>query len=165
MFGDIKHVQEPMCGHLPSGYLYISRRSSKLFIPIWLRRLSKVADWCVCVPVVHSFWSRHNFEDLIIACVFIFLPFRPWQLKCTPKMFSISRAVQGILGRKGGHNEYFIRTYIGVWERFYHVFGYGVDNIILRKIAIFFQSSTRETIHQKVDYLCASCNISNSTTK
>ena len=64
---------------------------AKLFSPMWLRQLNKVADCHVLIPATHHFWGPNNFESLIIAFVFPFLPFRPWQLKGTPKMFSMGR--------------------------------------------------------------------------
>ena len=65
----------------------------KLFTTIWLRQLNKIADCLFFVPPIHSFWRRNNYENLAIAFVFPFLPFRPWQLQGTPKMFSMGRGL------------------------------------------------------------------------
>ena len=64
---------------------------AKLFTPMWLKQLNKAADCLFIIPATHKFWGPHNFEHLVVAFIFPFLPFRPWQLKSTPKMFSMGR--------------------------------------------------------------------------
>ena len=63
----------------------------KKFTPVWLRQLNKVADLPFVIPPIHPYWDSHNYENLVVAIVFPFLPFRPWQLKGTPKMLSMGR--------------------------------------------------------------------------
>ena len=63
----------------------------KLFTTNWMRQLNKIADCHFSIPPCHPFWNPNNFEPLIIAFVFPFLPFRPWQLQSTPKMLFMGR--------------------------------------------------------------------------
>ena len=42
-------------------------------------------------PPTHNFWRPKNYENLVLAIVYPFLPFIPWQLQGTPKMFSVGR--------------------------------------------------------------------------
>ena len=63
----------------------------KLFTTNWLRQLNKIADCHFLVPPIHYFWRPKNYENLVVALVYPFLPFRPWQLQGTPKMFSVGR--------------------------------------------------------------------------
>ena len=63
----------------------------KLMTPIWLKNLNKVSDLTFQIAPVHSFWGSHLHENLIVAFVFPFLPYRPWQLRSTPKMLAMGR--------------------------------------------------------------------------
>ena len=63
----------------------------KLFTTNWLRQLNKIADCHFLIPPIHNFWRPKNCENLVLAIVYPFLPFRPWQLQGTPKMFSVGR--------------------------------------------------------------------------
>ena len=63
----------------------------KLFTTNWLRQLNKIADCHFLIPPTHNFWRPKNYENLVVAIVYPFLPFRPWQLQGTPKMFSVGR--------------------------------------------------------------------------
>ena len=72
----------------------------KLFTPLWLKQLNKAADCHFIIPATHKFWGPHNFEHLVVAFVFPFLPFRPWQLKGTPKMFSMGRQLCKVFREK-----------------------------------------------------------------
>ena len=63
----------------------------KLMTPIWRKQLNKAADCIFSIPASHSFWPAINHEPLIVALIFPYLPFRPFQLKGTPKMFYMGR--------------------------------------------------------------------------
>ena len=63
----------------------------KLFTTLWLRQLNKVSDCNILIPPIHNFWNEQNYEKLVIAFVFPFLPYRPWQLQGTPKMLGVGR--------------------------------------------------------------------------
>ena len=63
----------------------------RLMTPLWLKQLSKAADCIFTVPPTHPFWPKHCFESLTIAFLFPYLPYRPFQLKSTPKMLYMGR--------------------------------------------------------------------------
>ena len=63
----------------------------KLMPPTWRKQLNKTADCIFSIPASHPFWSENNFEPLFVAVIFPYLPFRPFQLKNTPKMFYMGR--------------------------------------------------------------------------
>ena len=62
-----------------------------LFIPIWLRQLSKALDYHYLILQIHPFKDTHNYINLTIVFVFPYLPFRPWQLMSIPKMLTMGR--------------------------------------------------------------------------
>ena len=58
---------------------------------MWMRQFNKLADCRFVIEPIHDFWKPSNFEPLLVAIVFPFLPFRPFQLCRTPKMFQMGR--------------------------------------------------------------------------
>ena len=72
----------------------------KLFTPLWLRQFNKIVDCHFLIPPIHPFWDSHNHENLIIGFVFPFLPFRPWQLRGTPKMLAVGRELSKMFKEK-----------------------------------------------------------------
>ena len=65
--------------------------------PIWRKQLNKAADCIFSLPASHSFWPATNHESLIIALIFPYLSFRPFQLRGTPKMFYMGRKLSRLL--------------------------------------------------------------------
>jgi hypothetical protein len=66
----------------------------RLMTPEWLRQLNKVSDIVITVPVGHPAWPTHMFEPLFIGIVFPFIRHQPWQLRGTPKMYSVERKLR-----------------------------------------------------------------------
>ena len=69
----------------------------KLMTPIWLQGLNKVVGMSFVVAPVHSYWGKEQHKKMIVAFVFLFLPYRPWQLRSTPKMLSMGRELSKVL--------------------------------------------------------------------
>ena len=65
----------------------------KLFTPLWMKQLYKVADLILFIPPYFSFWNESMFESLCIGFCFPFLRHRPWQLKRAPKLLELGRKV------------------------------------------------------------------------
>ena len=79
----------------------LKRRKSSHIIAIprlatsqWLKQLNKAADIVLTLPPKYSFWKTHMFEPLLLAFLFPYLPFRPWQLRATPKLLASAREMQ-----------------------------------------------------------------------
>ena len=66
----------------------------RLLTPKWYKQLHKACDLVIEISAVTRFWPKENFEPLIIGFAFPFLRSKPWQLRGTPKMFAIERALQ-----------------------------------------------------------------------
>jgi hypothetical protein len=64
--------------------------------PEWFRQLYKAADIVFDVPVGADCWPSDMYEPLIVGIVFPFLRHPPWQLRLTPKMFSLARDLRGL---------------------------------------------------------------------
>ena len=65
----------------------------KIFTPLWLKQLHKAADVVMFVPACFNFWNSSMFEPLCIGLCFPYLPFRPWELRRTPKLLQTAREV------------------------------------------------------------------------
>jgi hypothetical protein len=64
----------------------------RLMAPSWRRQLSKVADVVFEIPAGKlTAWDASSHEPLVVGIVFPFLPFRPWQLRGTPKFLAMGR--------------------------------------------------------------------------
>ena len=68
----------------------------KLMTTTWLKQLNKCSDCIFTIPAAHSFWPAHNYEPLIVALIFPYLPFRPYHLRSTPKMFHMGRKLSQV---------------------------------------------------------------------
>ena len=62
--------------------------------------MNKVADLYFVIPPIYVYWDSNNCENLAVAIVIPFLPFRPWQLKGTPKMLSMGRELCNLFKEK-----------------------------------------------------------------
>ena len=65
----------------------------KLFTHLWKKQFLKCCDFSIEIPEGQKFWSHDQFEPLTLGICFPFLPFRPWQLRHTPKLFSMERTL------------------------------------------------------------------------
>ena len=65
----------------------------KLATPLWLRQLNKAADFVFSIAATSDFpfWPSSSHESLYVALVLPYLPFRPWQIRQTPKSFYAGR--------------------------------------------------------------------------
>ena len=78
------------------------QKSTHIFIcprlcsALWIRQLYKAADIVLEIPAGKSFWDSEMHEPLLIGLVFPFIRCKPWQLRATPKMFSVAREVRGL---------------------------------------------------------------------
>jgi hypothetical protein len=78
------------------------QRSAHIFIcprlctALWARQLFKAADIVLEIPAGKSFWISEMHEPILIGIVFPFIRCKPWQLRATPKMFSVAREVRGL---------------------------------------------------------------------
>jgi hypothetical protein len=68
----------------------------KLMTTEWLKQMHKVANIVLEIPARHTFWGPQCHEPLMIAFVFPFLKHNPWQLRSTPKMFSMARKLRAL---------------------------------------------------------------------
>lgn len=68
----------------------------RLMTPLWLKQLFKASDCIFSIPASHGFWTADNFEPLTVALIFPYLPYRPFQLKGTPKMFQMGRELSQV---------------------------------------------------------------------
>ena len=68
----------------------------RLMTPLWLKQLNKAGDCLFTITPCHPFWPSDNCEPLIVALLFPYLPYRPYQLKGTPKMFYMGRKLSKV---------------------------------------------------------------------
>jgi hypothetical protein len=62
--------------------------------PEFLKQLNKASDVVITVPVGHPAWPKEMYEPLLIGLVFPFVRHDPWQLRGTPKMYSLERKLR-----------------------------------------------------------------------
>lgn len=68
----------------------------RLFTPRWLKQLHKVSDIVFEVPAGSPMWPSDMFEPLLIGICFPFIRCQPWQLRGTPKMYSVGRELRSL---------------------------------------------------------------------
>ena len=61
----------------------------KLCCPLWTKQLFKASDIVIEIPAGQPFWETAMHEPLLIGVVFPFIRSSPWQLRATPKMYSV----------------------------------------------------------------------------
>ena len=66
----------------------------KLFTHLWRKQCLRACDLVIDIPATQTFWQSSQYEDLTIGFCFPFLPFAPWQLRSTPKMFAYQRKMR-----------------------------------------------------------------------
>ena len=84
----------------------------KLMTPMWLKNLNKVSDLTFQIAPTHEFWSPHLHENLIVAFIFPFLPYRPWQLRSTPKMLSMGQELCKVFKTKEMAGRNLLRNFL-----------------------------------------------------
>ena len=68
----------------------------RLMAPTWLKQLHKCGDCIFSIPASHSFWPTDVYEPLIVAILFPYISYRPFQLKTTFKMFYMGRRLSQV---------------------------------------------------------------------
>jgi hypothetical protein len=73
----------------------------RLLTPEWLKQLYKASDLVLSIPAgAADYWPIEMCEPLIIGLVFPFINRYPWQLRNTPKMFSMARTMRSLFETK-----------------------------------------------------------------
>jgi hypothetical protein len=71
---------------------------SRLMTPEWLKQLyTKASDIVFQIPAGCPFWPDTMFEPLTIGICFPFLRSKPWQIRRTPKVLGLGRALRKVL--------------------------------------------------------------------
>ena len=75
----------------------------KLMTTLWLRTFNRTVDCHFSVPATadHSFWPAASHEALYVGIVFPYLPFRPHQIRQTPKAVHMGRTLCKVFEEKG----------------------------------------------------------------
>jgi hypothetical protein len=73
----------------------------KLCCPLWIKQVFKAADIVFEVPAGQPFWDSTMHEPLLIAIIFPFLRVKPWQLRSTPKMYSMGGELRKVFKTEG----------------------------------------------------------------
>jgi hypothetical protein len=69
----------------------------RLMAPYWRKQLHKVADIVFDLPCgALPEWDVSNHEPLVVGIVFPFVPYRPWQLRNTPKLRALARKLREV---------------------------------------------------------------------
>jgi hypothetical protein len=89
----------------------------RLLKPEWFRQLHKAADLVFDVPPGAMCWPKAMHEPLIIGVVFPYLRNPPWQLRLTPKMFSLERGMRRMWDEPGMDPGDLLRKFLLVYER------------------------------------------------
>ena len=71
----------------------------KLMTPLWLRQFCRIVDIYFFVPakVNHKFWPSHCHEALYVGIALPYLPYRPFQVRQTPKAVYMGRQLCKVL--------------------------------------------------------------------
>jgi hypothetical protein len=69
----------------------------RLMTPYWRRQLHRVSDLVFEIPAgAVDCWPSSHHEPLVVAIVFPFLRFRPWQLGGSPKFRALERQLRSV---------------------------------------------------------------------
>jgi hypothetical protein len=77
-----------------SSHVFICPRLCSSF---WVRQLYKAADIVFEIPAGTSPWPSYLHEPLIVGILFPFLSSSPWQVRNTPKMYSVGSRLRRVL--------------------------------------------------------------------
>jgi len=69
----------------------------RLCTTLWLKQLYKAADIVLYLPCNNTHWPSSMFEPLVIAILFPYSRYFPWQFKGTPRLLSNRREMQSLL--------------------------------------------------------------------
>ena len=83
----------------------------RLATSTWLKQLNKAADIVLTIPARYSFWTTNMFEPVVIAFLFPYLPFRPWQIRSTPKLLAFGREMQKMFREKEVDPSYLLHKF------------------------------------------------------
>ena len=74
----------------------------KLMTPLWLCTFNRTVDCHFFVPATadHSFWPAASHEALYVGIAFPYLPFRPHQIRQTPKAVHMGRTLCKVFEKK-----------------------------------------------------------------
>jgi hypothetical protein len=89
----------------------------RLMKPEWFTQLYKAADIVFDVPLGADCWPKSMHEPLIIGLVFPFLSTPPWQLRLTPKMFSLGRNMRRVWEDSKMDSGNILRKFLYEYER------------------------------------------------
>ena len=73
----------------------------KLCSPLWVTQIYKAADIVCEVPAGQPLCDSTMHEPLLIALIFPFLRVKPWQLRSTPKMYSMGGELRKVFKTEG----------------------------------------------------------------
>ena len=68
----------------------------RLMTPMWLKALYKTTNLVISITPDHTFWSASEFEPLTLVICFPYLPFYPWSLRGTLRMYRMARTVRQV---------------------------------------------------------------------
>ena len=89
----------------------------RLLTPRWYKQLHKACDLVIEIPAVTRFWPKEKFEPLIVGFAFPFLRSKPWQLRGTPKVFAVERALRKLWPEDEVAGRNFLRKFlIQAWK-------------------------------------------------
>ena len=107
---------------------------SKLCSPRWtIKQVFKAADIVIEIPAGQLFWESSMHEPLLIAIVFPFLRCKPWQLRSTPKMYSVGRELRKMFKTEEMDARNFLRQ---IWKQCHRWLGHMPPDVV-RKVLFF----------------------------
>lgn len=68
----------------------------RLMQTMWMKQLFKFCDLIFPIEPTHTFWPSKMYEPILIGIAFPYLPFRPWQLRSTPKLLAMARQMRSL---------------------------------------------------------------------
>jgi hypothetical protein len=94
----LKELRKACIKHQDSMHVFLCPRLIK---PKWFWQLYKAADFTSDVPPGARCWPKSIYKPRIISVVFPYLRNPPWQLRLTPKMFSLEQGMCGMWQEPG----------------------------------------------------------------
>ena len=104
----------------------------KLCAPLWIKQLFKASDIVIEIPAGQTFWNHSMHEPLLIGIVFPFISVKPWQLRSTPKMYSVAGELRKMFKTEGVDTRDFLRKF---WQQC-HRLRFMPENVV-RKLLYF----------------------------
>ena len=69
----------------------------KLMTPIWMKQFYKAVDMVMKLPANNFFWSKAQFEPLLVGICSPYVRHFPWLVRNTAKAFQVARDVRRLL--------------------------------------------------------------------